>query len=121
MNTNNRHEFDDFVDKKTMMEQVSVAYPTGQSFTWFTRINRARLVAANAMILVAGRWRFHPDRLKDVIVKVGADKAARAERINNSPPGLFVREKARVPRQLFHKNPTTNQLEIVQAAKIEHS
>jgi hypothetical protein len=121
MNTNNHHEFDDFVNKKTMMDQVSVAYPTSQSFAWFIRINRDRLVAANAMILVAGRWRFHPDRLKDVIIAVGVDKAARAERINNAPPGFFVRQKVRVVRKLFTKNQTTTHLEIVQAAKIEHS
>ncbi len=77
MNTTPRHDFDDFVDKAAMQHQVNGAYPTRQSFEWFIRVHRDRLVAAGAMILVAGRWSFHPARFKDVVVEVGTAQAAR--------------------------------------------
>lgn len=77
MNTPPRHDFDDFVDKAAMQHQVNGAYPTRQSFEWFIRVHRDRLVAAGAMILVAGRWRFHPASFKDVVVEIGLVQAGR--------------------------------------------
>ena len=77
MNTTPRHDFDDFVDKAAMQHQVKGAYPTRQSFEWFIRVRRDQLVAGGAMILVGGRWMFHPARFKDVVVDVGSAQAGR--------------------------------------------
>lgn len=78
MNTQPRHDFDEFVDKAAMQDQLKDSYPTPQSFAWFTRVHRDQLVAAGALIIVAGRQRFHPERFKDVIVEAGAIKAGKA-------------------------------------------
>ena len=77
MNTQPRHNFDDFVDKAAMQDQVKGAYPTPQSFEWFTRVHRDQLVAAGALIVVAHRQRFHPERFKDVAFEVGTIKAGK--------------------------------------------
>jgi len=52
-------------------------FPTDDSFRWFLRINRQRLVDSGAMILVAGRQMFHPELVKQIIVEAGSAAAQR--------------------------------------------
>lgn len=55
---------------------ISKSYPTTDSIRWFVRKHRALLVARGAMIIVAGRMRFHPDLFQEVAIEVGLVSAA---------------------------------------------
>lgn len=57
--------------------EISRNYPSRHSASWFIRNQRARLVESAAMIIVGGRWRFHPQRFSQVVVEVGQRTAGR--------------------------------------------
>jgi|GEM_PF-1602084 len=53
-------------------------FPTIESFRWFARQHRDQLAACGALILVAGRQKFHPGLTEQVVIEVGRHAAARA-------------------------------------------
>lgn len=67
---------DDFVDLDTLQVAVSATFPTPDSIRWFVRRNRDALVARGALIVVAGRMKFHPGRFKQAVVSIGQRAAA---------------------------------------------
>ncbi len=66
---------DEFVDKRTLLPVVKDHLATEQSVNWFVRCHRDQLAANGALILVAGRLRFHPARFKQSVVEIGARAA----------------------------------------------
>ena len=68
--------FDEFVDLSTLLPAVANMFPTEEAIRWYVRRNRAFLVEHGALILVAGRLRFHPVRFKAAAVTVGQRDAA---------------------------------------------
>lgn len=68
--------FDEFVDLPTLLPAVANMFPTVEAVRWYVRRNRAALVEHGALILVAGRLRFHPARFKVAAVAVGQRDAA---------------------------------------------
>ena len=77
--------FDQFIDLQTLHEQVKKSFATEQSIRWFVRRNRELLVERQALILLAGRWKFHPEKFKAVAVEVGSNMA-----LKNIPLGNGV-------------------------------
>lgn len=67
---------DDYIDINRLQEAVSTAFPTVDSLRWFVRRHRHQLVEHNALIVVAGRMRFHPDMFKQTVMSVGLRAAA---------------------------------------------
>jgi hypothetical protein len=66
---------DEFVDKRTLLPVVKDHLATEQSVNWFVRCHREQLADNGALILVAGRLRFHPARFKQSVVEIGARAA----------------------------------------------
>lgn len=67
---------DEYVDIDPLQRTVASAFPTTDSLRWFVRRNRSTLVARGALIIVAGRMRFHPVRFKQAAVEIGQKAAA---------------------------------------------
>lgn len=62
----------EYVDLKTTQEKLGKGnFPTLDSLRWFVRRNRDRLAASGAMIMVAGRQKFHPELTEEVVVETG--------------------------------------------------
>lgn len=60
----------EYLDLKDAQQKLG-HFPTLDSFRWFIRNNRDRLAASGALILVAGRQKFHLDLTKQVVVETG--------------------------------------------------
>ena len=60
----------EYLDLKDAQQKLG-HFPTLDSFRWFIRNNRERLAASGALILVAGRQKFHLDLTKQVVVETG--------------------------------------------------
>lgn len=60
----------EYLDLKDAQEKLG-HFPTLDSFRWFIRNHRNRLAACGALILVAGRQKFHLDLTKQVVVETG--------------------------------------------------
>jgi hypothetical protein len=60
----------EYLDLRDAQKQLGV-FPSLESFRWFVRNNRDRLVECGAMILVAGRQKFHLDLTRRVVVQCG--------------------------------------------------
>jgi len=60
----------EYLDPKDVQPQLG-HFPTLDSFRWFVRNNRNRLAESGALILVAGRQKFHPDLTRQVVVEAG--------------------------------------------------
>ncbi len=67
---------DEFVDLETLHASVHNTFPTQQSIRWYLRGNRDALVEHGALIVVAGRLRFHPGRFKLAAVAIGQKAAS---------------------------------------------
>ena len=67
---------DEFVDLPGLIPSVVQTFPTKDSASWFVRQNRAALVECGALIIIAGRMRFHPGRFKQAAVEIGQKAAA---------------------------------------------
>lgn len=52
------------------------AFPSVHSIQWFVRHHREDLISRGAMILVARRYLFHPERFQQVAVEIGRRTAA---------------------------------------------
>ena len=61
--------------KRTLFPEVRGHLASEQSLNWFIRQNREQLAIDGALILVAGRLRFHPERFKQSVVEIGARAA----------------------------------------------
>lgn len=68
--------FDEYVDVRDMLGTVKTVYPTKYSLDWFVRTHRGALAAAGAVIIIAGRMRYHPSRFKQAAVEIGQKAAA---------------------------------------------
>lgn len=66
----------EYLDLKDVQPQLG-HFPTVDSFRWYVRNNRDRLAEAGAMILVAGRQKFHPGLTRQVVVESGRAAALR--------------------------------------------
>lgn len=60
----------EYLDLKDAQQKLG-HFPTLDSFRWFIRNNRDRLAASGALILVAGRQKFHLDLTKQAVVEAG--------------------------------------------------
>jgi hypothetical protein len=60
----------EYLDLKDAQQKLG-HFPTLDSFRWFIRNNRERLAESGALILVAGRQKFHLDLTKQVVVETG--------------------------------------------------
>ncbi|MFN3544933.1 MAG: hypothetical protein ACK4UX_08800 [Thiobacillus sp.] len=67
---------DEFVDLRDLLGCLRPAYATEHSVRWFVRRHRDALAASGALIIVAGRMRFHPQRFKATAVELGRRAAA---------------------------------------------
>lgn len=69
---------DEFVDIAALQatEGVATNFPTLDSIRWFVRRHRDALAASGAVIIVAGRMRYHPIRFKQAAVSIGQRAAA---------------------------------------------
>jgi hypothetical protein len=68
---------DEYVDLAGLRPAVEPAFLTDDSIRWFCRQHREALAEAGALILVAGRLRFHISRFKQAAVQIGRQAAAR--------------------------------------------
>ncbi|MEW6414374.1 MAG: hypothetical protein AB1482_03880 [Pseudomonadota bacterium] len=67
---------DEYVDLSGLLGDVRQAFPTEDSVRWFVRRHRDALAAAGAVVIIAGRMRFHPGRFKQTAVVIGQRAAA---------------------------------------------
>lgn len=67
---------DEYVDMQGLLDKIKQAFPTKDSALWFVRRNRDALASSGALIIIAGRMRFHPDRFKQAAVEIGQKAAA---------------------------------------------
>lgn len=54
------------------------AFPSPSSLEWFVKRNRPAIRAARAIVVINGRRFIDPDKFVGVVLKVGAERAARA-------------------------------------------
>jgi len=67
---------DEYVDLQGLLDNVKQAFPTEDSVRWFVRRQRDALAASGAVIIIAGRMRYHPQRFKQAAVEIGQKAAA---------------------------------------------
>lgn len=60
----------EYLDLDKVQQQLA-HFATLDSFRWFVRNNRNRLAESGALILVAGRQKFHLDLTRQVVVEAG--------------------------------------------------
>lgn len=68
----------EYLDPHDVQTRLKTYYPTTQSFKWFARQNRDRLAEIGALIIVAGRMKFHQRLTEQVVLEV-AHRAAMNE------------------------------------------
>ncbi len=61
----------EYLDPSEVQQSLKQHYPSKQSFAWFVRRNREQLVSAGALIIIAGRMKFHPGLTERVVLDVG--------------------------------------------------
>lgn len=76
MQTTDLPPLDAFVDLPGLLTSVVETFPTEDSVRWFVRRHRDALVDRCALIIIAGRMRFHPGRFKQAAVEIGQKAAA---------------------------------------------
>ncbi len=76
MNVTELPPLDEYVELRDLIGSVQPAYPTEDSVRWFTRRHRDALAASGALIIIAGRMRFHPGLFKKAAVEIGQKAAA---------------------------------------------
>lgn len=71
----------DYVDLHGLQQVAGIpeTFPTLDAIRWFVRRHRAALAARGALILVAGRQRFHPGLFQEVAIAVGKAAAGCGE------------------------------------------
>lgn len=68
---------DEYVDLQGLLDdKVKQTFPTKDSALWFVRRHRDALAGSGAVIIIAGRMRFHPARFKQAAVEIGQKAAA---------------------------------------------
>jgi len=67
----------DYLDATDAQKQLG-HFPTLDSFRLFIRNNRERLAESGAMILIAGRQKFHLELTRQVVVEAGRAAALRS-------------------------------------------
>lgn len=50
-------------------------FPSNGSLQWYLRQHKAGLVAAGALLLIAGRWQVAPDSFDAYVIRIGASDA----------------------------------------------
>lgn len=65
----------EYRDEPAMQQRLADHFPTKQSFAWFVRRHRDRLVEIGALILVANRKKYHPELVEQVVLEA-AHRAA---------------------------------------------
>lgn len=68
---NTRPPLADFVDADEIREKFKNSFPAANSLTWFIRRHREELVRRGALLIVAGRFKFHPGQFEQVVLDVG--------------------------------------------------
>lgn len=61
----------EFLGITELLPTVQHSFPTENSVRWFVRQHRDDLVNSGAIIEVAGRLRFHPDRFQAAALSIG--------------------------------------------------
>ncbi|MCC7310160.1 MAG: hypothetical protein IT510_02810 [Sulfuritalea sp.] len=67
----------EYIELKDVQQKLG-HFPTLDSFRWFIRNNRERLAESSAMILVAGRQKFHLELTRQAVVEAGRAAALRS-------------------------------------------
>lgn len=68
---------EEFVELQKLHQTVQATFQTEDSLKWFVRRHRPELVGAGALIIIAGRMRFHPDIFQKTAVKIGRKQGAK--------------------------------------------
>lgn len=71
------HDLQALVPPGTYRESRAHLFPGPQSFDWFMRQNRKRLVDAGALVVIAGRNMIHQTLADEVVMAVGRETAQR--------------------------------------------
>lgn len=58
----------------------SHVFPSKTSMTWFIRRRRTGLIAAGALLMIAGRWFVHPGKFDAYVLEEGSRAAASRSR-----------------------------------------
>lgn len=61
----------EYVELRELLPKVEQTFPTEDSLKWFVRRHRQALVDSGALIIVAGRMRFHSDLFQGAAVEIG--------------------------------------------------
>ena len=69
---------EEYRDLPEIQQQLAEDFRTIDSARWYVRNNRDRLAEAGALILVAGRQKFHPALFRQVVVETGRAAALRS-------------------------------------------
>lgn len=67
----------EFVNLNDLLRQVQPHFPTVDSVRWFYRNHRERLANAGAVIVIAGRLHFHPQRFQKSVAEIGRAAVAK--------------------------------------------
>lgn len=67
----------DYVSLDDIQKSLAAHFPTITSFRWFVRRHRLLLGGSRALILVAGRMKFHPALTEKVVLEAGSKSACR--------------------------------------------
>jgi hypothetical protein len=68
----------EYVDLNDLLPQVEKHFPTLDSIRWFHRNHREELGRSGAVIVVAGRLHFHPQRFTKIAAEIGREIASRS-------------------------------------------
>lgn len=69
----------EYLDLPSLLPLVVHTFPTVDSIRWFTRTHRDRLADAGALIALAGRLRYHPERFQQAAAAIGSAAVAKTE------------------------------------------
>lgn len=65
----------EYVELSELHPSIACTFPTIHSANWWIRVHREKLVAAGALIYIAGRLRFHPQKFQQVAIEIGSEAA----------------------------------------------
>lgn len=69
-------QFDDLYRPEALQAANPHVFPSLASLQWFERVNRAELLAAGAIVVLAGRKMLHGRRFIATALEIGARRAA---------------------------------------------
>ena len=74
----NASPLEGLVPLATCFAQLPHIFPAKASGDWFVRQNKAELVRAGALVMLAGRWMASPQKFDAAVLQIGMRAAERA-------------------------------------------